>query len=615
MKQIAKIGLAITFIISFHSCQTLMKNAEVNVQHIAYDRFDYDLYRLFIKFRFNSGSNPDTILTSIHNLDSLATFYKNRNYMPIWTRNMLNHSIIDTVTSYFRNASVHGLNPKLYNIQQIDKCLQNYLTSIETDTSINYLALANLELLLSDAAISYRNHLLYGAIDPTETDPEAYHLPLDRPDSLTFFDPLRNKDIVSYLESIQPKEEAYVNMQKALATYRSIQVRGGWGYIEIVFDQDEKLEPGDTAYFLDQLADRLIKTGELNSNYQPEIIELDSATYYSQLQKDFPDSTNFNFKVTYFVYNDELVEAVKTFQKRNGLIVDGIVGNNTIYSINIPVQDRIAQICVNLERMRWFNYPEKAKYIVVNIPDYKLYIFDKGKKDMEMKVCVGRKRDRNYAEKLEKFRKTRNRDFFPNNNETPLLYGNISYFVLNPKWFVPDNIGKNEIYNKVLEDPEYLAKRNFKVYFNGDEISADSIDWNNYSADKLPFRFQQDASEKNALGKVKFIFPNNYNIYLHDTPSKRAFGYTNRAVSHGCIRLDNPIYLANYLVQEIENVDKDDISKVLTGENIGETKTIALIKEIPLYINYFTTWIDQDGNLQFREDVYEKDKKIKNIII
>ena len=600
MKNIAKIGLAIIFILSFSSCQTLMKNTEVNIQHLAHGRFDHDLYRLFIKFRFNSGSNPDTILASIHNLDSLASFYASRNYKPIWTRNMLNHSIIDTVNSYLKDASIHGLNPKLYNVQYIDECLNNYLTSIEKDTSINYLALANLELLLSDAIITYRNHLLYGAIDPTETDPEAYHLPLDHPDSVTFFDPLKVKDIVLYLESIQPKEEAYVNMQRALANYKGIQVQGGWRHINFVFNSDEKLEPGDTAYFLDQLAGRLIVTGELKNNYQPESIELDSISYYSRLQKDFPDSTEYNFNVTYFVYNNELAEAVKTYQNRNGLLVDGIVGNNTIFNMNIPVQDRIAQICVNLERLRWFNYPENTKYILVNIPDYKLYVIEKGKKDLEMKVCVGKKRDRN---------------FFPNNNETPLLYGNISYFVVNPKWFVPDNIGKNEIYNKILQDPEYLAKRNFKVYFNGSEISSDSIEWNNYDADKLPFRFQQDASEGNALGKVKFIFPNNYNIYLHDTPSKRAFGYTYRAVSHGCIRLDKPIDLAQYLAQEIENINDKDINEVLSGDNAGETKTFVMTKEIPLYINYFTTWIDQEGNLQFREDVYEKDEKIRNIVI
>ncbi|MBN1182599.1 MAG: L,D-transpeptidase family protein [Bacteroidales bacterium] len=622
MKRIIKIGIGCIFILGTFSCQTMIKNAEVNVQHIAHNRFDYDLYRLFIKFRFNPGSNPDTILASIHNLDSLANFYAQRNYEPIWTRNMLNHSIIDTIKAYFNNASTHGLQPKFYNTSLIDNCLKSYVNSIKNDTSINYLALANLELLLSDAIITYRNHLVYGAIDPTETDPEAYHLPLDRPDSATFFDPLKTRDIVEYLESIQPKDAAYVSLQKALAKYKGIQVQGGWRSIDVLFSKDQKLELGDTAYFLDKLAERLKITGELSNNYTVQSIELDSTTYSAFLQRDFPDSINYQFEVSYYIYDNDLVKAVQEFQKLNGLFVDGVVGNQTINRMDIPVQERIAQINANLERLRWFDYPENTKYILVNIPDFKLYIFEKGNKELEMKVCVGKKRDWNYAEKLEIFKKTRNRNCFPNNNETPLLHGYIEYFVLNPKWNVPDNIGKNEIYSKVLNDPEYLSKRNFKVFFNGSEVSADSIDWSNYNADRLPFKFQQDASDGNALGKVKFIFENNYNIYLHDTPSKQAFSYTNRAVSHGCIRLEKPIEMAKLLTNDIEGMTGEEIDETLSGSKIidrdvktNTSKTVFLKNELPLYINYFTSWVDEDGNLHFRDDVYEKDKNIIKRII
>jgi len=239
---------------------------------------------------------------------------------------------------------------------------------------------------------------------------------------------------------------------------------------------------------------------------------------------------------------------------------------------------------------------------------------------MEMKVCVGKKRDSNYAEKLEIFRKTRNRKYFPNNNETPLLYGNIDYFVLNPTWAVPDNIGKNEIYNKVLNDPDYLSKRNFKVYFNGKEISADSINWADYNVDRLPFRFQQDASSGNALGKIKFIFENDYSIYLHDTPSKQSFGFSNRAVSHGCIRLEKPVELAHCLADDIDGVSEKDINDALNGSNNDSTKnpvskTIFLNEQIPLFINYYTTWVDEEGNLQFRDDVYEKDALVLSKVI
>lgn len=619
MKKFWKIGLVFFLITGMLSCNTLIKKTEVSLYERANEQFDQDLYRLYLKFRCQSNASEDNILQNVKNLDDLVLFYGNNDYDPVWTRNILNHTTIDTIAGYFKNAEIHGLSPEYYNVDLIELTLNNYINSIEKDTSIDYISLANLELLISDALISYRNHLECGYLNPKELDPQAYHLPLDIPDSNKYFAPLETRNIVNFLESLQPDDKNYKYLQAALMRYRSIESSGGWPTLDVTFQDKEKIEPGDTAYFLPDLATRLIITGELEPSYIPESIELDSLNYSRFIARDFTEPDN-KESIHYFVYNEQLVNAVRRFQNHHGLFVDGVIGNLTINKLNIPVEEKISQIIVNLERLRWFNYPDE-QYLLVNIPDYKLYIIEDGEEKLEMKVCVGRKRDYNYTNKLKLFRKTRNRRYYPNNNETPLLHGNISHFVLNPKWYVPDNIGKNELYWKALKDPNYLSQRNFKVFENGVEISTDSINWSDYSADALPFRFQQDASAGNALGKVKFIFKNDYNIYLHDTPSTRAFGYTNRAVSHGCIRLEKPLDLAEFIVQDIDNIDGDDL-RVAVGmkpknkdrkhEMLEEhnTQSIILQNQIPLFINYFTTWVDDNGIINFRDDVYEKDKML-----
>lgn len=626
MKRFIQIGLIFFFIAVTFSCNSLIKKTEASLYDIANDKFDHDLYKLFLKYRLNSASDGDSIIQNIQHLDKLVAFYTQNNYTPVWTRNMLNHAIIDTITSYFQNSEIHGLHPGYYHTKLIRACLAEYISSLKTDTSINYVSLANLELLISNALINYRNHLTCGYINPKEVDPTSYHLPLNQPDSTTYFAPLETKNIVDYLESIQPKNEAYIYLQATLERYRSIKNKGGWSTINIIFKDNDKVEPGDTAYFLAELAKRLIISGELEASYTANPIDLDSASLYERVSHDFSDTTHMK-DIQYYIYDNQLVNAVERFQMSHGLFVDGIIGNQTLYHLNIPVEKKIAQIKINLERLRWFSYPENTEYILVNIPDYKLYIINNGKQKLEMNVCVGKSRDKNYNEKLKLFRKKRDYNYYPNNKETPLLHGYISHFVLNPKWYVPENIGRNEIFYKALKDPEYLSKHNFKVYQDGIEISADSITWSEYEPDQFPFRFQQDAYAGNALGKVKFIFENNYNIYLHDSPNKRAFGYTKRDVSHGCIRLEKPIELAEYLAKDIENMSADEIRICLgmqpkntnqnTNKNISkcESQSVCLTNQIPLYINYFTSWVDTKGIVHFRDDVYLKDKLLLSYMI
>jgi murein L,D-transpeptidase YcbB/YkuD len=227
------------------------------------------------------------------------------------------------------------------------------------------------------------------------------------------------------------------------------------------------------------------------------------------------------------------------------------------------------------------------------------------------------------------FKKTKRWTDKPDDWETPNLYGQISYMVLNPTWNVPQSIMREEIVYKMKKDSTYLSSHNFKVYLNDEEINSDSITVKDLLVERVPYRIVQDPGAGNALGKIKFIFNNPFGIYLHDTPNRPPFNYSNRAVSHGCVRVENPMPLAEFLLRDHPkwNIDFLKIEIGLKVENkeavseyaekreslrkyasLGETTDVILSKKIPLYIDYYTAWVDNSGVIQFRTDVYDRDK-------
>ena len=290
---------------------------------------------------------------------------------------------------------------------------------------------------------------------------------------------------------------------------------------------------------------------------------------------------------------------------------------------------QLKTILVNMERLRW-KLPEPGdEYVEVNIPDFSLTWF-KGKDTLSyMKVCVGEKREEGYAEKLQNYLKTKNLDDKPKNHETPVLYSKLNSIQVNPVWNIPVSIAQNEIYYQALRDPYYLSNNNIKVYQKGKLVAdPDTIQWTKYSRAKLPYQFKQGSGVGNALGKFKFIFENGSSIYLHDTNNKRAFNYNNRAVSHGCIRIEKPLEFAELLVKNAGQFDqlrmevnlppldttrmevfhKKMQKKVDTGQAFVLKPTwFGTKKHIPLYINYVTAWW-QNGKLQQRADVYGQDE-------
>jgi murein L,D-transpeptidase YcbB/YkuD len=261
-------------------------------------------------------------------------------------------------------------------------------------------------------------------------------------------------------------------------------------------------------------------------------------------------------------------------------------------------------IIVNMERLRWKNKPIGDKYVVVNIPDFTLDVVDSGKSALHMKVCVGQGRNMDYANTLENYNDTCKEDK-PGEHETPLLNSQIYCVEVNPVWNIPKSIANKEIIVEAAKDKFYLDNNSIDVY-KDDKLVDDpeDIDWTKITKDNLPYDFKQRPGSDNSLGLIKFMFDNKSNVYLHDTPVKSAFYRTMRAVSHGCVRLGDPKGLALSLFGKSERFQSisDDM-----GKDDPDPTTVYLPKKVPVYITYVTCWADENGNLQFRKDVYGLD--------
>ncbi|QKF82315.1 L,D-transpeptidase family protein [Halarcobacter ebronensis] len=299
------------------------------------------------------------------------------------------------------------------------------------------------------------------------------------------------------------------------------------------------------------------------------------------------------------LYDKELLEAIKKFQKNHGLIPDGIIGKNTLNALNMPIEEKIKKMRINLERMRWLPRNLGDKYILVNIPDFTMKMYSNKEKILDMPIIVGGSK-----------------------HPTPIFSHRMSQIVLNPYWRIPQGIVKDEIIPNLIKNPNYLEEEDIKIHENWDhdsiEYDTKEFDWNIFLNNNLigneesaPMRFIQIPGDKNPLGKMKFLFPNQYSVYLHDTPFKNLFENSNRALSHGCIRLSNPKDLLKTILSQNSKISYEEADEILKNRDRVE---FELDKKIPVHIVYLTSWIDEEGELQFRNDVYGYDKMQEKLL-
>lgn len=269
------------------------------------------------------------------------------------------------------------------------------------------------------------------------------------------------------------------------------------------------------------------------------------------------------------IFDSTLFNSVRRFQKRMGLPIEGTVGNKTLAELNVTVQKRIRQLLINLERVRWMPAEKESNYILVNIPEFTMHVYDSSKLQFDMRVIVGTAA-----------------------NSSAIFSGQLKYVVFSPYWNVPESIVKKEIIPSINRNPNYLSKNHMEITgYNG----------------KTPI-IRQIPGPWNSLGLVKFLFPNNYSIYFHDTPNRNLFQQTSRSMSHGCIRLGDPKKFAQYLLRNDKSWTESLIDSAM---HLKKEKWVTLPKGIPVLLVYFTSWVDKEGVLNFRKDIYGHDAKME----
>ncbi len=480
-------------------------------------------------------------------------FYQQNLFAPIWSNK--SGDLTDTAWNFINavhHAYEEGLDPRSYHVRQIDKLVSQL--DNEDDSPKRTRDLATMDMLLTDAFFLYANNLYYGLLDAKKVYPfwENVKKPINLINVLN--KAINDGDPQAVLTSLEPTYPGYAKLKEKLSEYQDVAQHNGWDPIP----PGETLELDSSGERVKMLQRRLQISGELGDDY-------DEGSFDKQLQS-----------------------AVMQFQANNGLYDDGIVESETLHALNISVKTRIRLIELNMDKMRLLPQDLGDEYIIVNLPEYSLNLYRDGKPALTMDVAVGG------AE-----------------HASCVLNSKIAYLVLNPYWNIPAQIAESEIWPILKTDPDYLMRKHVQVLqkLGNDwkEIDGTKINWSKLTSRQFnSYRYRQAPGELNALGKVKFIFPNQCGIYLHDSNESEVFDIYRRDFSHGCIRVGEPFKLTDYVL----NADKGWSQDKVTSEwdKTGDSRTINLTKPVRLYIVYFTAWVSADDWVQFRSDIYNFDK-------
>ncbi len=504
------------------------------------------------------GTAIEQIITSGHlNLGNSAddqrlfqifTFYQDRNYKPVWTRDTGIKGKGKALFKALKNAHEHGLNPEFYDTDAI----------AERMDATNPEVLAELDFLLSMAFADFASDLTTGHLKPSRVNSEL-HLNPHGPGPLSLIDGAEEADkLDAYIYSLAEKNPRYGRLKQKLAEYRELASLGELPKIPA----GKALKPGMDDPRVPAIRKLLLSYGDLANN------ENAAST----------------------TYDDELVTAVKHFQQRHGRTQDGVIGPSTLKAMNVPISYRIKQMKINLERRRWMSKNLGKRYVFVNQADQILKVVDtlpdREKTRLVARIVVGKPFHR-----------------------TPVFSDKMEYLVINPYWNVPPSIANKEYLPKLRRDPGYLQRQNIRILSSSGEVNPYSVNWNSIS--RIPYRLRQDSGGRNALGRLKFIFPNKYNVYIHDTPSKSLFNRDTRYFSHGCMRVQYPVKLAAVLLKP-QGWSEQRIRNQIAS---GKRRIVRLKTKIPVHVTYLTSWVNKDGTVNFRKDVYGRDKRLMKALL
>lgn len=472
-------------------------------------------------------------------------FYRANEYRRCWLGKKRPEKIFKVFVEEIKESGRYGFDPGDYRITEIEQAVQ----SVYGDRKRTEEQLSALDIRITASFFLFTTHLIEGRIRPREA---LWHrgTPLDNDIALlTTLD--SRTDLRKKLEKLHPADPQYTALQEALTRYR-------------------KLAEADTFPAIPEKV--MIRAGERHTAI-PRIRRKLSLMGDNKRPRD-----------TSTLYDGSLQEAVRSFQHRHGLAATGEIDKRTLRMINQRLGQKAALIALNLERLRWRPHLQgEGDEIVINVPDYTLRVYRNGREQLAMRVVLGA-------------------EYTP----TPVFHDTLRYVVFSPTWAVPTSIFKREFLPRLREDPASFDPVRFAFYKNGQVIDPNEEDWEDDELDTSAYRIVERPGDANALGKVKFIMPNDYSIYLHDTPAEGLFNRGERALSHGCIRLERPEALAAYVLEEVKGWNKGRIREAMHGEKPVQ---VNLNKPFPVYIVYRTAWVDQEGIVNFREDIYDYDRR------
>lgn len=484
-------------------------------------------------------------------------FYAGRNAAPAWVRDDGAVAQVDDLLAALDTAGEHGLNAGDYNRDVLALKIRE-MKDHKSEGKPPAAAVANLDVAITSSLLTLGHDVALGRTRPSSIDRrwKARRLAPDFAGTLG----MAADHLELWLNRIRPQHVEYAQLQQALQALQGQRGKGGWPRVPA-----SALTPGRTSPAVVALRRRLAASGHLTGT---------AATSESPM------------------YDQGVTAAVKAFQEHHTLKADGVADAATISTMNVPIEDRLRQVALNLERWRWMPDDFGSRHLIVNIPSYHVIARENGRNIMDIRVVVGKP-----------------------GNETPVFSGEMTTVVFSPYWNIPDTIAEGETVPALARDRKYLDKNNIEVLRRSktgvDLVNPKDVDWDDEESLKT-LMFRQKPGPNNALGHVKFLFPNEYDVYLHDTPADALFARTGRAFSHGCVRVEEPETLAKYVLQGDDNWNEP---KILEAMNAGIEKPVKLKESIPVHIVYFTATIDENGGLHLLNDVYGYDKKQRSIAL
>ena len=475
-------------------------------------------------------------------------FYKQREGAPAWVEHKHTEERAAGALSVIRAARDHAQDSESYGEADI---VQRHaqLAGSDKDAPDRMQRLAEFETRVTTALLAVGRTVALGRTTPDSVS-SNWKARRDGPDLVGTLADAVDGDLESWLDRVRPPHAEYAALQKALANLRGQQEKGGWPRVAT-----GPLKPGHSAPVVAVLRQRLIASGHLEGG---------------------------EASATSTAYDADVETAVRAFQELHGIKATGTVDAATIAALNVPLEQRLQQVALNLERWRWMPDDLGAKHLLVNIPFFHLIAREHGKPVMDIRVVVGKP-----------------------GNETPIFSDEMETVVFSPYWNIPDSIKLGETAPAVARDPGYLARMNIEVLRGSRQVDAASVNWSD-PGELRQLAFRQRPGATNALGHVKFLFPNDFDVYLHDTPADSLFQRTGRAFSHGCVRVEEPEKLASYILRDYSEWDGP---RILQAMHSGNEQHVKLKETTPVHIVYFTTWVDENGGLHFRPDIYGYDAR------